>query len=150
MRVKAGPDAAVARLHASTCRPDIRGTVPYDSSLLRHCACCREQHDGSNCKNTLQHRLPPDDDLTNNTQSTEFVCSDIDPNQLCFCCARVRKQKPGRIAEERLRVSLSRFISSTSADVAIFLSLAMATRNVRFWHLADICFCVACPLPLKW
>ena len=44
MRVKASPDAAVARLHASTRRPDIGGTVPYDSSLLRHCACCRKQH----------------------------------------------------------------------------------------------------------
>jgi hypothetical protein len=58
MRVKAGPDAAVTRLHASTRRPDIGGTVPYDSSLLRRCACCREQHNGANYKNIPQHSLP--------------------------------------------------------------------------------------------
>src|SRR6186997_1271485 len=57
MRVEAGPDAAVTRLHASTRRPDIGGTVPYDSSLLRHCACCRNQHNGGNYKNILQHSL---------------------------------------------------------------------------------------------
>ena len=57
MRVKAAPDAAVTRLHASTRRPDIGGTVPYDSSLLRHCACCRNQHNGGNYKNILPHSL---------------------------------------------------------------------------------------------
>jgi len=57
MRVKAGPDAARARRHVSTRRPDISGTFPYDLSLLRHRGCCREQHDGTDCKNNLLHRL---------------------------------------------------------------------------------------------
>jgi hypothetical protein len=57
MRVNAGPDAALTRLHASTRRPDILGTNPYSLSLLRHCACCREQRDRTDCKNVLYHRL---------------------------------------------------------------------------------------------
>src|SRR5690348_7877356 len=57
MRVEAGPDAARAGRHVSTCRPDISGTFPYDLSLLRHRVCCREQHDGTDCKNNLLHKL---------------------------------------------------------------------------------------------
>ena len=78
MRVKAAPDAAVTRLHASTRRPDIGGTVPYDSSLLRHCACCRNQHDGANYKNILPHSL-----------SSSFCTPDMHGltpgNQVGFC-----------------------------------------------------------------
>ena len=57
MRVKARPDVARARRHISTRRPDISGTFPYDLSLLRHRVCCREQYDGTDCKNHLLHRL---------------------------------------------------------------------------------------------
>jgi hypothetical protein len=53
MRVNAGTNAALTRLHAPTRRPDILGTNPCGLSLLRHCACCREQHDGTDCKNIL-------------------------------------------------------------------------------------------------
>ena len=78
MRVKASPDAAVTRLHASTRRPDIGGTVPYDSSLLRHCACCRNQHNGGNYKNILPHSL-----------SSSFCTPDMHGltpgNQVGFC-----------------------------------------------------------------
>ena len=78
MRVEAGPDAAVTRLHASTRRPDIGGTVPYDSSLLRHCACCRNQHNGGNYKNILPHSL-----------SSSFCTPDMHGltpgNQVGFC-----------------------------------------------------------------
>ena len=78
MRVKAAPDAAVTRLHASTRRPDIGGTVPYDSSLLRHCACCRNQHNGGNYKNILPHSL-----------SSSFCTPDMHGltpgNQVGFC-----------------------------------------------------------------
>ena len=78
MRVKAAPDAAVTRLHASTRRPDIGGTVPYDSSLLRHCACCRDQHNGANYKNILPHSL-----------SSSFCTPDMHGltpgNQVGFC-----------------------------------------------------------------
>ena len=59
MRVKAGPDVARARRHVSTRRPDISGTHPYDLSLLRHCVRCREQHNGTDCNNSLSHRLSP-------------------------------------------------------------------------------------------
>src|SRR6185503_10724670 len=81
MRVKAGPDAAVARLHASTRRPDIGGTVPYDSSLLRHCARCREQHNGANYKNILQHSLSSSFWL--NTRQPSRILSDYVPTTLC-------------------------------------------------------------------
>jgi len=78
MRVKAAPDAAVTRLHASTSRPDIGGTVSYDSSLLRHCACCRDQHNGANYKNILPH-----------SQSSSFCTPDMHGltpgNQVGFC-----------------------------------------------------------------
>src|SRR6476620_7357724 len=57
MRVKAGPDAARARRHVSTRRPDISGTYQYDLSLLRHRVCYREQHHGADYKNSLSHRL---------------------------------------------------------------------------------------------
>jgi hypothetical protein len=59
MRVKAGPDVARARRHVSTRRPDISGTHPYDLSLLRQCVRCREQHNGTDCNNSLSHRLSP-------------------------------------------------------------------------------------------
>jgi len=59
MRVKAGPDVARARRHVSTRRPDISGTHPYDLSLLRHCVRCREQHNGTDCNNSLSHSLSP-------------------------------------------------------------------------------------------
>src|SRR4029079_16931352 len=78
MRVKAAPDAAVTRLHASTSRPDIGGTVSYDSSLLRHCACCRDQHNDANYKNILPH-----------SQSSSFCTPDMHGltpgNQVGFC-----------------------------------------------------------------
>ena len=64
MRVKAGPDVARARRHVSTRRPDISGTFAYDP-LLRHRVCCREQHDGTDCKNNLFHRLSSGMFLTN-------------------------------------------------------------------------------------
>ena len=56
MRVNAGPDAARTRLHASTLRLDIGGTFLWDRC---HCACCREQKDGSDCINILQHKSAP-------------------------------------------------------------------------------------------
>src|SRR4029079_13155750 len=78
MRVKPAPDAAVTRLHASTSRPDIGGTVSYDSSLLRHCACCRDQHNDANYKNILPH-----------SQSSSFCTPDMHGltpgNQVGFC-----------------------------------------------------------------
>jgi hypothetical protein len=57
MRVKAGPDAAAARRHVSARRLDISGTFSCDLSLLGHRVCCREQHDGTDCKNDLLHTL---------------------------------------------------------------------------------------------
>ena len=56
MRVNAGPDAARTWLHASTLRLDIGGTFLWDRC---HCACCREQHDGTDRKNILQHKSVP-------------------------------------------------------------------------------------------
>jgi len=56
MRVNAGPDAACTRLHASTLRLDIGGTFLWDRC---HCAWSREQKDGADCIDILQHKSAP-------------------------------------------------------------------------------------------
>ena len=91
MRVKAGPDAARARRHVSTCRPDISGTFPCDLSLLRHRVCRREQHDGTDCKNNLLHRLVLPDVLTCCVQSPR-----ADVQSLAHSC----RSEPGDLVSQ--------------------------------------------------
>ena len=56
MRVNTGPDAPRTRLHASTLRLDIGGTFLWDRC---HCACRRDQKDGTDCKIFFSISLSP-------------------------------------------------------------------------------------------
>ena len=138
MRVKAGPDAAVTRLHASTRRPDIGGTVPYNSSLLRHCACCRKQHNGGNYKNILPHSL-----------SSSFCTPDMHGltpgNQVGFCPTTVPITlcQWSRCQWRRCQWSLCRLRVACHAVRDVLRGVYHAVRGV-------LCAALRRSIPLVW